>query len=307
MSFGCALSTLYYFKPYQQTVSSYVIQLLAWLSGDLMSKYLPKRHFSFFGHRWSMNPGPWNAKEHALVVVAYWGSCHTAYGLGPLSALEMYYDHRIGTIWSILFLVSSQLIGYGFAGIFRDLLVRPPKLYYPGVLPSVALFNAMHRNPSVTRNSLILFGYCTLGAFCWQWFPQMIFPLLTSLPLLCWAGHGNPVAYVLGSGNYGYGILDFTLDWNYINGTLRSMYTPFWASMNQFAGIFFAVWIFYPILYYTNVLGAKNFEAMSSATFDAEGNEYNVSRVLTSDLLLNQTAMFVYSRPDFAYHMTSFH
>ncbi|KAF2208852.1 hypothetical protein CERZMDRAFT_122323 [Cercospora zeae-maydis SCOH1-5] len=296
---GCGLSTVYYFKPYQQTISSYVIQLLAWAMGDAMARYLPKREISWFRgtFKWSMNPGPWNAKEHALVVVAYWGSTHTALGLGPLTAMELYYGQEIPATWGILFLVTSQLLGYGFAGLFRDILVRPPKMFYPSVLPNIALFNAMHRNPSVTRRSLAFFTYCATAAFVWQWFPQYIFPLLTSLPLLCWLGHGNPIAYVLGSGNYGFGVLDFSLDWNYINGTMQSMYTPFWASMNQFAGIFVAVWTIYPILYYTNSLDAHKYPAMSSSTFDSKGGEYNISRILTPQHMLNQTAMDDYSPP----------
>lgn len=151
-----------------------------------MAKYLPKRTFSVFGYRFSLNPGPWNAKEHALIIVAYWGSCYTAYGLGPLSAMEIYFDHRINAGWGILFLLTTQMIGYGFAGIFRDILVRPPKMYYPGVLGNVALFNAMHKNPSVTKKSLTFFAYVAVGAFCWEWFPSLIFPLLASLPIICW-------------------------------------------------------------------------------------------------------------------------
>lgn len=42
--------------------------------GDALAKYLPKRTFTVFGKSFSLNPGPWNAKEHALIVVAYWGS-----------------------------------------------------------------------------------------------------------------------------------------------------------------------------------------------------------------------------------------
>lgn len=71
---GCALSTFYYFKPYYNSITSYAVQLLAWGMGDAMARYLPTKQFSFFGYKWSMNPGPWNAKEHALIVVAYWGS-----------------------------------------------------------------------------------------------------------------------------------------------------------------------------------------------------------------------------------------
>ncbi|KAK5129138.1 hypothetical protein LTR08_003803 [Meristemomyces frigidus] len=294
---GCGISSFYYFKPYYQTLSSYAVQLLAWGMGDLMARYLPTRQFSIFGKKCSLNPGPWNAKEHALIVVAYWGSCYTAYGLGPLSAMEMYYGRKVNAGWGILFLITTQMIGYGFAGIFRDILVRPPKMYYPGVLPNVALFNAMHRNPAVTKKSLTFFTYVALATFVWEWFPSLIFPLLASLPLVCWVGHGNPIAYVLGSGSYGFGILNLSLDWNYVGGVLQPMYTPLWSNVNQFAGIFFACWMLYPVLYYTNTFGGQTFAAMSSSTFDSTGATYNISRILTPDYHLNQTAMDEYSKP----------
>ena len=295
---GCAISTFYYFKPYASSLSSYAVQLLAWGMGDAMARYLPKRTFSTFGYKWSLNPAPWNAKEHALIVVAYWGSCYTAYGLGPLSAMEIYFGQKINPGWGILYLLTSQMIGYGFAGVFRDILVSPPKMYYPGVLPNVALFNAMHRNPSVTKKSLAFFAWCAAALFVWEWFPEYIFPLLSSLPLLCYFGHGNPIAYVLGSGTYGFGILNISLDWNYINNSLfQPMYTPLWSMMNQSAGIIFACWFLYPILYYSNFLNAKTFPAMNSDVWDEQGNAYNISRIITADYSLNQTALDNYSKP----------
>lgn len=265
--------------------------------GDAMARYLPKRQFNTFGYKWSLNPGPWNAKEHALIVVAYWGSCYTAFGLGPLSALEIYYDRKINAGWGILFLITSQMIGYGFAGIYRDILVRPPSMYYPGVLPNVALFNAMHKNPSVTKNSLKYFAYVAIGAFIYEWLPEFMFPFLASLPIICWMGHGNPIAYTLGSGTYGFGLLDFSLDWNYINSILQPMYTPLWAMLNQCGGIMFTIWFLYPVLYYTNVFSSQTFPAMSSDTFDDTGASYNISRILTPNYQLNQTAMDEYSKP----------
>ncbi|KAG6357961.1 hypothetical protein INS49_013844 [Diaporthe citri] len=129
---GCAISAMYYFKPYYQTLSSYAVQLLSWGMGDAMARYLPKSTFTIFGKSFSLNPGPWNAKEHALIVVACCGSCYAAYGLGPLSALELYYGRKINPGWGIRFLLTSQMIGYAFTGIYRDILVRPPKIYYPG-------------------------------------------------------------------------------------------------------------------------------------------------------------------------------
>lgn len=146
----------------------------------------------------------------------------TRSGLGPLSALELYYGRKINPGWGICFLLTSQMIGYAFTGIYRDILVRPPKIYYPGgkksssilsqpshfesgadprtVLPNVALFNAMHKNPSVTKKSLRFFAIVACATFCYQWIPGFIFPLLSSLPLLCYFGHGQWKAYLMGSG-----------------------------------------------------------------------------------------------------------
>jgi len=118
--------------------------------------------------------------------------------------MELYYGEKLNAGWGILFLITTQMIGYGFAGLFRDNLVRPPTIYYPGILPNVALFNAMHRKPTVTKTSLKFFGIVAVAAFCYEWFSQVIFPLLASLPLICYFGHGNWVAYIMGSGYYGF-------------------------------------------------------------------------------------------------------
>lgn len=48
--------------------------------------------------------------------------------------MELYYGRKINPGWGILFLLTTQMMGYGFAGLFRDILVRPPKIYYPGVV-----------------------------------------------------------------------------------------------------------------------------------------------------------------------------
>lgn len=58
-------------------LTSYVVQLLSWGMGVGMASVLPTRVFNIFGYKCSLNPGKWNAKEHALIVVAYWGSVYT--------------------------------------------------------------------------------------------------------------------------------------------------------------------------------------------------------------------------------------
>lgn len=304
---GCSISSVYYFSPYSVRLTAYVVQLCSWGMGSAMAKHLPKRHIQTFGLVWTMNPGPWNAKEHALIIVAYWGSSYTAYGLGPLSAMELYYHKKISPAWSIMFLMTTQLMGYGFSGLYRDILVRPPQMYYPGVLPNVAVFNALHQNPSVTAKSLKFFCIVAAVAFGYQWFPSFIWPMLSSLPLLCYMGNGSWKAFVLGSGTYGFGLLDFSLDWNYVS-FFSPLYTPLWATANRFMGAAVNVWFLYPIIYFSNVLGAKVFAPMSSGTWDASGAKYNVSIVLAPNFQLNQTAMDSYSAPhwSFSYAMHFF-
>jgi OPT family oligopeptide transporter len=112
-------------------------------------------------------------------------------------------------------------------------------------------------------------------------------------------GHGNWQSYVMGSGYYGFGLLDVTLDWNYAS-FLQPLYTPLWSNASQIAGAIVACWLIYPIMYFTNSLSAINFPPMSSGTFDSEGNRYNISRILNPDYTLNQTAMDAYSQPNWS-------
>lgn len=63
----------------------------------------------------------------------------------------------------------------------------------------------MHKNPSVTKKSLRFFAIVACATFCYQWIPGFIFPLLSSLPLLCYFGHGQWKAYLMGSGYCKYG------------------------------------------------------------------------------------------------------
>lgn len=284
-----------------------MVQLCTWKMGQVLASTLPSRPITILGRRLTLNPGRWNAKEHALVVIAYWGSSYTAYGLGPLSAMELYYGKRLSALWAIVFLVTTQLMGYGLVGLYRHILVRPPSMYYPGVLPTVSLFNAMHGEPWRTAASLRMFIIVASVAFLYQWLPSLAFPLLSSLPLLCWVGHSSWKAFILGSGSLGFGLMDFSLDWNYI-AFLSPLFTPLWANANRFVGAAIAIWITYPVAYFSDALGSLRFPPMSSETFDTSGRLYNVSMILTPSLELNQTALELYSTPrwSFSYAMHFF-
>ena len=252
--------------------------------GTAMARYLPRREIQFCGRPWNLNPGPFNAKEHSLVAVAYWGSNFTAYGLGPLSAMELYYGKKLAPLWSFLFLMATQMMGYGLAGLYREFLMRPPELYYPGVLPSVALFKSMHGKGEERLNKmLIFFAIVTLVAFAYQWLPSLLWPLLSSIPVLCYLGAGNWKAFVLGSGTYGFGLLDLSLDWNYASFFQR-LYTPVWANLNRFTGAILACWILYPIAYFSNTFDALKYPPMSSGTWDEAGRGFYMTAIFPTGL-----------------------
>jgi len=54
-------------------------------------------------------------------------------------------------------LFSSQLIGYGFAGLNRGGLVNKRKLVYPVNLPMNTLIETFHRDKNETRQRLRFF------------------------------------------------------------------------------------------------------------------------------------------------------
>ncbi|GJJ12039.1 hypothetical protein Clacol_006280 [Clathrus columnatus] len=79
----------------------------------------------------------------------------------------------------------------------------------------------------------------------------------------------------------GMGILTF--DWSMISFIGSPLMIPWWAQ------------VLAPILYYTNVWNLARFPMASNTPFDITGHEYNISKVVTSNHMLNATAYANYS------------
>ncbi|PMD17659.1 hypothetical protein NA56DRAFT_751977 [Hyaloscypha hepaticicola] len=110
--------------------------------------------------------------------------------------------------------------------------------------------------------------------------------MLGSLPLLCYFGHRHWITHLLGSGYYGFGLMDISLNWNHV-GFLSPLFTPLWGNANQYLGAMALCWFIYPLMYFTNVLNAKYYPPMSSGTWDDTGARYNISLIYgTVNLLI---------------------
>ena len=114
---------------------------------------MPKRRFRLFGKSFTLNNGPFNMKEHTIIVVmanvnvagetfpmyleiidsagANYLPGGVAYATDTLTAQRGFYGQNFGWGFNILLCITTQMMGYGLAGIFRKVLVWPGK----GVLP----------------------------------------------------------------------------------------------------------------------------------------------------------------------------
>ncbi|KAF9203794.1 hypothetical protein BGZ49_006038 [Haplosporangium sp. Z 27] len=298
------VNQFFWFRDNPLTIRVMVAQLLTYPLGKFMARVLPTHKFSFFGYKFSFNPGPFNIKEHVLITVMANTGATTFAAIDIIVIQKLYYHNSWGFGGGLLLVISTQFVGYGFAGALRRFLVRPASMVWPVNLVNVSLFHTFHRNNTangvlrmtgqeaetswgISRNKF--FFLVATASFVYYWFPGYIFPLLTSISWICWINRDSLVLNQLGSGLKGIGYLSFTLDWSSITAWLPSpLAVPWWAQANMMAGFVFFVWILIPIVYYTNRYDGKLFPIYNTRAYDEQGQPYNLSRVLVDNKLNEQ-------------------
>ncbi|KAJ2756231.1 hypothetical protein GGI19_001010 [Coemansia pectinata] len=283
------VNQLFYFRANPIALGGYVIQLLSFPLGYLMAKILPRTRFRTFGWEWSLNPGPFSIKEHALVSIFAGPSASAAYAIDVPVIIRLYYKIELGFATSVLFILTSQVIAFSLAGFSRKLLVYPAAMIWPANLVSVTVFRTFHEiqdfGGRISRTRA--FWLCFASSFVWYLLPGWIFPALSMLPLLCYIAPRSVIANQLGDGFRGLGILAVSLDWS----TWSSAYTgspiacPFPMACNMFAGFVIFMWIITPIGYYANSFKAGNLPIYSMGLFLPNGSSYNISQIMVNKRL----------------------
>ncbi|GMY38926.1 oligopeptide transporter 4-like, partial [Fagus crenata] len=112
-----------------------------------MASVLPQTKFRIpgFGSRtFSFNPGPFNMKEHVLIsIFANAGSAFgsgSAYAVGIVTIIKAFYCRKISFFAGWLLITTTQVLGYGWAGLLRKYVVEPAHMWWPGTLVQVSLF-----------------------------------------------------------------------------------------------------------------------------------------------------------------------
>jgi hypothetical protein len=88
-----------------------VAQLVSFPVGVGWAKVMPTRQFNTFGLKWTLNPGPFNIKEHVLITimanVSFSGGA--AYSTDTLEALIGFYKTNLGWGFNLLFTIATQV------------------------------------------------------------------------------------------------------------------------------------------------------------------------------------------------------
>ncbi|KAJ2086761.1 hypothetical protein IW140_005455 [Coemansia sp. RSA 1813] len=304
------VNQFYWFRENSIVLNGYVVQLLSFPLGYIMALVLPKRKFRTFGWEWTLNPGPFNIKEHVIISIFAGTSAATTYGIDVVTIKRMWYKTDMGFGPSILFILTSQIMGYSFAGFSRRFLVYPAAMIWPTNLISVALFRTFHEFQNLggkfTRTQI--FWMCFAGSFLWYFIPGVIFPTLSFLAILCFIAPNNIYANQLGDAFNGVGMLNFTLDWSYISSayTLSPIAIPWVYACNVFAGFVIIMWIATPIGYYKNTFGTQNMPMYTATLYQTNGSVFDINQVMTPEKTLDPASYDSYGplRMTYTFAMT---
>ncbi|KAJ2995509.1 hypothetical protein HDV02_000681 [Globomyces sp. JEL0801] len=234
--------------------------LFAYPMGVFLATILPKKKILSI----NLNPGPFHFKEHVLIYVM--ASCATGipYGVDNVVAIRFkkFFGDSSVTFWNSLpWVLASQLVGYGIAGLFKRVLVKPKSMLWPKVLSQIAIFQAFNGfqtgadiNSSFKLSRFTLFWIGFIFMFLYSFLPSYFASSLYAVSLLCLITK-NKTWSLLGSTspNTGVGLGSLTFAWDLANGFI---YTPWHVIINWVVGIVFFHYIVTPYFAFINPLGA---------------------------------------------------
>ncbi|KAJ1020916.1 hypothetical protein NDA18_005763 [Ustilago nuda] len=286
------------------TFTSTIVLLVAYPIGKLLAAIMPIRVWTLprwlGGAEFSLNPGIYNIKEHALTSIMASIAIVTAYSFNVIIVQdsERFYGEPRPIGFDILFVLSAQTIGFGLAGMCRRFLVWPASMIWPQNLVSATILNTLHAEEDGTDGSMTRFRFFTVvatGAFFFYFVPGYLFTALSFFNWVCWIWPNSiPVNLVFGTVR-GLGFSVLTFDWTQIIFIGSPLVTPWWAECNIFAGFVGFFWIIAPIMYFKNVWYQSYLPFNSSASWDRFGRPYNISRVIPNGLDLDKEAYEAYS------------
>ncbi|KAF8729166.1 hypothetical protein HU200_017749 [Digitaria exilis] len=300
------LNQFFTYRTEPLIVTQITVQVASLPVGHFMARVLPRTRYRIpamlGGGEWSLNPGPFNMKEHVLISIfanagfAFGGG--NAYAVGIIDIIRAFYHRSISFFTAWLLVITTQLnncginfvrgislalcfnglkvLGYGWAGLMRKALHEKDE--------------AGKGSRQISRSKFFLVALAC--SFAWYAVPGYLFPAVTSISWVCWVFSKSVTAQQLGSGMKGLGLGAFTLDWSTVSSFLFSpLISPFFATVNIFFGYVFFVYLIMPIAYWgLNLYNAKTFPIFSSHLFMSNGTDYDIPSIVNNHFELDKAA-----------------
>lgn len=302
-----------FFEIRQPSILVYaqVPQLLSYPLGKLWDRTLPDWGFTLFGTRHSLNPGPFNKKEHMLITIMASiarGTPYTNY-----LVWMQFLPHMFNQPWAVNFgyqitiALSTNFIGYGIAGLCRRFLVYPSFCVWPSSLVTVALNQAFHTEENIPvegpmkkiwRWSRIkFFSIMFTAMFVYFWFPNYIFTAMSYFNWMTWIAPDNANLATITGSITGLGLNPFpTLDWNVFIFHIDPLVVPSFTTFNGAIGALGALCLIAAI-WYSNANFSQYLPINSNLPFDNTGASYNITAIIDDRGLLDEAKYQAYSPP----------
>ncbi|KAG5358573.1 Oligopeptide transporter 2 [Yarrowia sp. B02] len=286
---GCFVNQFFVFRYPRITIASDVLQLLTYPCGVFLSKVLPDWGVTIRGTRITLNPGPWTRKEQ-MFATFFLSSKDTAtyvssYNL-PTQLLPMFYDQKWATFgYQIMLTLSSQFIGFGFAGLLRRFAIYPTKAMWPLQMPEIALNRALldpERKQRINGWTISKYWYFLVVFvifFVYFWVPNYLFTALSNFNWMTWIAPDN-VNLALLTGQSGMGLNPIpTFDPTNIGAS--SVVYPWWSIVNSMIGTILGTMTVIGV-YYSNTRWTAHLPINTAGIFNNKGKSYKVTEVLTN-------------------------
>ncbi|KAL0768740.1 hypothetical protein CaCOL14_008048 [Colletotrichum acutatum] len=245
---GSIVSQLSYFRTTTAPFPVFFVILASAPLGRLLARILPAYTVPLGRFSFSLNPGPFSIKEHAIIGIAA-----NAGSQGQ---------------WAI-----------------RKILIDDPEFIFPLSLQQVTLYRSMQGkselHKSVSQKQMRVFWWILLGTFLWQFLPEYLFPFVAALAPLCWFASRNHTVNFLGAGRGGIGLLNITLNWSNITSTVITY--PYSVQVTIFVGFVITTWILIPVAYFGNLWGSPTYDIMSNGVFQKNGSSYPFESLIYTD------------------------
>jgi hypothetical protein len=113
-SIRCCADTILTYHTYHFVLEPIIFSLFAYPLGRFLAYILPRRKWTKWN--FSLNPGPFTTKEHALCILMM-ASSYSALSLQQLDLQRIYFTGmNINHFCAVVYIISTQLLGFGLAG-----------------------------------------------------------------------------------------------------------------------------------------------------------------------------------------------